>query len=287
MHLIMSFLLMLALLTPTSATAQSTTLSNFVRIDRDSKGAPAALQTAVAKYVPASGVKGVEIDLVAVIHVGERSYYQHLNKAFEQYDVVLYELVAPEGSRPRRDSEPQFGNPLALMQQLMKWGLRLEHQLEAVHYDKLNFVHADLSVEGMRKAIRDRGESEMTVFMSMIGELMQKMQQGAGKPGPQNPTVTIEDLMRPTALKRLMAEQLASAGGDVGFGKTVMRSLIDDRNAACMQVLARQLAAGKKKIAIFYGAAHMPDFDKRLRETHGLRRVSDEWINAWNLADSL
>jgi hypothetical protein len=45
------------------------------------------------------------------------------------------------------------------------------------------------------------------------------------------------------------------------------------------------LAAGKKKIAIFYGAAHMPDFDKRLKEDFGMKRTTSEWINAWNLAD--
>ena len=68
----------------------------------DESREPVALQTVIAKYVPASGEKGVEIDLVAVVHIGEKAYYERLNKEFEKYDAVLYELVAPEGISPRR-----------------------------------------------------------------------------------------------------------------------------------------------------------------------------------------
>ncbi len=31
-------------------------------------------------------------------HIGEKEYYEALNKRFEGYDVVLYELVAPAGT---------------------------------------------------------------------------------------------------------------------------------------------------------------------------------------------
>ena len=61
--------------------------------------------------------------------------------------------------------------------------------------------------------------------------------------------------------------------------------LVKDRNKACIKVLQQQLTAGKKKIAIFFGAAHMPDFDKRLKEDFGMKRTKSEWITAWNLAD--
>jgi len=50
--------------------------------------------------------------------------------------------------------------------------------------------------------------------------------------------------------------------------------------------LGQQLTAGKKKIAIFYGAAHMPDFDKRLKEDFGMKRTDSVWITAWNLVES-
>lgn len=277
--IIKSALLGLILLLPTLASAQTTTESRFLRIQRDGRE-PVALQTVIAKYV---GERGVEVDLVAVIHIGEQSYYRQLNKEFEKYETVLYELVAPEGTRPIKGGERRSDNPLAMLQLGMKLLLRLEHQLEVVDYDKANFVHADLSPEGMRKAMRDRGEDEMTVVLKVFAELMQKMRDDANKrPDFQAPTFGLEDLLNASKLKRLMAQQFEDAGGDISLGKTINQVLVEDRNKACMEVLQRQLAAGKKKIAIFYGAAHMPDFDKRLNDL-GMKRTTSVWVDAWSL----
>jgi hypothetical protein len=279
---IIKALLVLVFLLPTLAVAQFTPESSFVRIQRDANREPVALQTAIIKYVPQSGQQGVEVDLVSVIHIGEWDYYQLLNFLFEKYDSVLYELVAPEGATPQKGGEGRGDNPLAMLQLLMKFLLRLEHQLEVVDYQKANFVHADLSPEGMRRAMRDRGEDEMTVILKIFAELMQKMRADADKPTPPAPTFSIEDLLNATKLKRLMAQQLADAGGDVGLGKTLNQLLVEDRNKEAMKVLQKQLAAGKKKIAIFYGAAHMPDFDKRLADL-GMKRTTSSWVDAWNL----
>ena len=46
-------------------------------------------------------------------------------------------------------------------------------------------------------------------------------------------------------------------------------TLISGRNKVALDVLRKEIAAGKKKIAIFYGAGHMPDFQKRLRDDFG------------------
>jgi len=48
-------------------------------------------------------------------------------------------------------------------------------------------------------------------------------------------------------------------------------------------VLSEQIAAGKERIAIFYGAAHMEDFDRRLREDLSLEPGEVEWVEAWDL----
>ena len=112
---IIKALLVLVFLLPTLAAAQRTSDSDFIRIQRDSSGEPGALQTAITKYV---GEKDVEVDLVSAIHIGDRAYYQRLNEEFAKYDVVLYELVAPEGTRPSRGGE-RSDNPLAMLQQVM------------------------------------------------------------------------------------------------------------------------------------------------------------------------
>ena len=87
-----------------------------------------------------------------------------------------------------------------------------------------------------------------------------------------------------TKLKRVLAEQLSDqtelletlAGED---GST----LITVRNERALEVLREQLDDGARDIAIFYGAGHMPDLEKRLAEDFNMRRVSNEWIEAWDL----
>ena len=101
MRLIFKALLVLACLIATLPAAGADFRNpEFIRIQRNENRDPVALQTAIAKYVPAGGEKGAEIDLVAVVHIGEQAYYERLNKEFEKYDALLYELVAPEGNKP-------------------------------------------------------------------------------------------------------------------------------------------------------------------------------------------
>jgi hypothetical protein len=176
-------------------------------------------------------------------------------------------------------------NPVALLQQGMKIFLRLEHQLEVVDYQKANFIHADLSPEGMKAAMKERGDDETTIVLGVIADFLRKKNLDADKPEPQAPDISLTDLLNPKKFKRMMAQQFEDAGGDVSLGGTINRLLVEDRNKACIKVLQQQLTAGKKKIAIFYGAAHMPDFDKRLKEDFGMKRTEGEWITAWNLAD--
>ena len=286
MRLKSKVLLVLACLLPTlPAAGAEHSETRFIRIQRNENREPVALQTAVAKYSPASSEKGVEIDLVAAVHIGERAYYERLNREFEKYDAVLYELVAAEGNKPPKGGEKKSDNPVAMLQQGMKFFLRLEHQLEVVDYGKANFIHADLSPEGMRRAMKERGDDEMTVFLGVVADFLRKKNVGADKPAPQTPDISLNDLLNPTKFRRMMAQQFEDAGGDVVLGRTVNQLLVEDRNKACMKVLQQQLAAGKKKIAIFYGAAHMPDFDKRLKEDFDMKRTTSEWIDAWSLAD--
>jgi hypothetical protein len=286
MRLIIKTLLVLVCLLPTLAAAGVDTESRFIRIQRNENRDPVALQTVIAKYAPADGQQGVEIDLVAVVHIGEQGYYRRLNKEFEKYDAVLYELVATEGTRPPTGGQRKSDSPLAMLQLGMKFFLRLEHQLQVIDYHKPNFIHADLSPEGMRGAMKERGEDEMTIILGVILDFLRKQSQGADKPQPQAPDISLGDLLDATKLKRMLAQQFEDAGGDAGLGRTINQLLVEDRNKACMRILQQQLRAGKKKIAIFYGAAHMPDFEKRLKEELGMMRISSEWINAWSLVNS-
>jgi hypothetical protein len=83
-----------------------------------------------------------------------------------------------------------------------------------------------------------------------------------------------------------MAEQFtdmemltAAFGGEEGS------TLITDRNTAALGVLRREIDRGQRRIAIFYGAGHMDDFDRRLRKDFGLQPRETVWLEAWDLRE--
>ena len=43
--------------------------------------------------------------------------------------------------------------------------------------------------------------------------------------------------------------------------------IIESRNERCLEVLQQQLAAGRKKLGIYYGAAHMEHIERRLLQS--------------------
>jgi hypothetical protein len=200
---------------------------------------------------------------------------------------------------------------LALIQQMATLMLDLDSQMEHIDYTRDNFVHADLSPEEMAEAVRRRGDDGLTLLLSITADLLrqqnlQEMRQesqrrdaggasnaarrqrgdshpGAGQPEPD----VVTQLFDPDGAvksKRTLAEQfeqLTGPGG--GLGDTLHRILVADRNKAAVRVFQTELAKGKKRIAIFYGAAHMEDFEKRLTSQFGLKRQSEQWLTAWDL----
>jgi hypothetical protein len=91
---------------------------------------------------------------------------------------------------------------------------------------------------------------------------------------------------REVKLRRIMAEQFTDMEAlTAAFGGEEGSTLITDRNAAALRVLKDQLGRGRRRIAIFYGAAHMEDFDRRLREDFGLQPRETVWLEAWDLRE--
>lgn len=237
-----------------------------------------------------SGEDEVVVDLVSAIHVGDKKYYEALNELFQSYDAVLYELVAPEGTTPAERPAGSDTHPIGVMQQGLKDLLNLEHQLAIVDYEKENFVHADMSPEDFAKAMQDRNESFLTLFLRLAMEGV-KQQQKNGASGEGEDLRMLMALLSPNramALKRIMADQFEqiesiSAGLDGPNGSAILT----DRNKRCLDVLKKTLAdPTKKRISIFYGAAHMADMEKRLVADFDLKRAGSQWFVAWDMKES-
>lgn len=269
--------------------AKKADTDKFVRLVRDEQKQPLKLETAIVRFGPAAGHEGPTVDLVSAVHIADRPYYDELNKQLAQYDVVLYELVAPPGTRiPKGGKKPD--NPLAMIQQIMKIVLDLDLQTERIDYTAKNFVHADMSPEQMAKAMHDRGEDGLTLFLSIAADVLKDQNLQHQKQNGKEAGADLDlgslflDPQGPVKLKRMMAVQMeAFSSGETGLGKTLKNVLVTDRNQAALRVLRRENAKGHKKIAIFFGAAHMPDFETHLRQDFGLERKSQHWLTAWDI----
>jgi len=251
----------------------------YVRHARNPDGSPAALEVAITGFEDSSGAR---VDLVSAVHVADRGYFSELDRRLAEYEVVLYELVGEPGqvNAPRGAAPSMVG----LLQGGMKNALGLAFQLDEIDYRRDNMVHADLTPQAFSASMRERSES----FGGMMFRAwaMALAEQGAGKTAGQEAdflkVLFASDRQR--ALKQLLAAQLADqvhlletmAGKD---GST----LITVRNQRALEVLDEQLAAGAERIAIFYGAGHMPDFETRLIRDFGMQRIESEWIEAWDL----
>jgi len=271
------------------ADPKKTAPTKFVQLLKDKAGKPLYLQTAVVRYVSAKGDSDLVVDLVGVVHVADRKYYNKLNKLFEDYDSVLFELVMPKGTKVPKGGKKGSSNPLSMLQDIMTLVLQLDLQTKCIDYTCTNFVHADLSPQEMADLIAKRGDNALSLTLSIAADILREQNKMADKVGANagqslpDPFKLLLDPQAPSKLKAMMAEQMEQMADGTGLGKTLNQLLIDDRNAACMKVFDKQVAAGKKKIAIFYGAAHMPDFERRLIQDHGMKRQSVQWYDAWDL----
>ncbi len=262
----------------------------WVRSLTDEDGSVTALQTAIGRYegTPPGAAGPVRVDLVGAIHVGDRAYYRDLNKRFEGYDAVLFELVAPEGTVVPKGGRVGSDNPLGAMQNGMKGLLDLEHQLEIVDYTRPNFVHADMSPEQLFSTMEARDEGFLKLYFRMMGQGIAEQTKTAseGESAEFDLMKAMFSKDRPRRMKMALAGQLTQLDGLLtSFGGEKGTTLIHERNRTALDVLDREVAAGKKSFAVFYGAGHLTDMDKHLRERFGLRQTGKQWVTAWDLAE--
>jgi hypothetical protein len=261
--------------------------SDFIRLRRNEKKVPLAMETAIVHYAPADkNRKYPTVDLVAAFHIGEKKYYEELNKAFENYDVVLYELVAPLGTRvPKGGVTEKSESTLSKIQKFLKNTLELEFQLDQIDYTKSNFVHADMSPADIAKSMSEKGETWASIITRLMTYSMAQQAKNGGDDGSAELLFALFSKNRAMALKRAIADQL-----DMNDTLSVLEgpagsTLISGRNKIALDVFRKEIGKGKRKIAIFYGGGHMPDMDKRLRADFGLVPVETRWLTAWDLKE--
>ncbi|MEM9351926.1 MAG: hypothetical protein AAGA92_02845 [Planctomycetota bacterium] len=268
--------------------ASTATAEAWVRLAEDDQGKAAALEVAVASYAPneAAGRTGYTVDLVGAIHVGDRDYYRELNRRFREYDSVLYELVAPDGTVVPRGRGTSSTNPLGAVQNGMKSMLGLEHQLEQVDYTRANFVHADISPDQFLESMERRDESFSKMYFRMVGQAIaqQSRQSALGESADLDIFSALMSKDRPRRLKIALAKQFGAMDDLLsGLSGPNGSTIITERNKRALEVLRQRIDAGDRRIAVFYGAGHLSEMHDELLEGFGLEQTSKKWLEAWDL----
>lgn len=267
-----------------AAAALADSQTQFVRIDLDEDAQPRALQVSIVTYAP-TDERLLGVDLLGAIHIGDAAYYRELNDRFREYDALLYELVAPQEAVASNRLDKRKGI-LSTTQAGMTKLLDLTFQLDEINYDQANFVHADLSPSELRASMEERGESLYVYFWRLF---FASMDEYAKDPLGLRDIEMMSSMLssnQDDSLKTMLAYEMTNVeqvqdilGDDSGS------AVIGARNQRAIDVLKEQIDAGAKRIGIFYGVAHMPDLESRLRDQLDLHYERTEWVDAWVLGN--
>jgi hypothetical protein len=273
-------LLLLAISICTSAASFADGLPDYIRFAEDAKSA--RLEVAIRTLTMPSGQK---VDLIGAIHIADDAYYQELNKRFDSYDSVLFELVGD----PKRLTEKAQTNDSAVSTIQLAAGdfLNLTFQLDAIDYSKKNMVHADATAAEFEKMQKERGETMMTLF----ARAMQVQASGKFNDNAMNELDTF-------GLIRILMSQDSAAAFKVALAKMFdqMESMtaamegkdgsavLSGRNRVVLKKLELVLADRKqRRIAVFYGGAHMPGIESSLTKDMKAKPTAEEWLPAWTM----
>lgn len=231
-----------------------------------------SLDTAVVTY---KNKTGQTVDLIGAIHIADKAYYDRLNERFKSYDALLYEMVAPKNARPIK------GRSGMDIHKVSATILGLETQMANVDYSPKNFVHADCSFDDLKKAGKARGESALTFTLGAITDMIRAGNAAQEKVVAADEQISLLDLLGSdkSKMKQIFAKQMLSS--DSALGPTIGYYIVDVRNEAAMKVVVEQLKS-KNKLGLFYGAAHLPDFHKRLTAL-GFEPIDTQWEVAWKI----
>jgi hypothetical protein len=185
--------------------------------------------------------------------------------------------LKPDEKQPdeRRDLYKEFADAL---------GVSL--QVRSIDYDRPGWEPADLPMEELLDRLWRRGERSTTLEMLSkqdgFAQGMLRFLLSMVSESPQFKKLVIQALGGAGE-----AAGRAQGGRRAGLGEVDERIIIDERNDAVIDELAHLLGrpTPPASVAIFYGAAHMGDFEATLRERWGLEPAEVVWSSAMGVDD--
>jgi hypothetical protein len=249
------------------------------------------LQIAVRRFVPAKG-RGPVVWLSGASHIGESNYFTTLQRHLDAQALVLFEGVGAKEKKMRFNPDEEIS-----IQHTMAASLGLVFQLSAIDYDRPHFRNSDLTIAQLQGLLTDRtatnraGESTSTKASEEFQQLLQVMD-GSSFLGTllHAGLKLIGSSPKLQALTKVMLiEMLGQLKGDMSQLKGVppeiqrmLEVIIRERNKVVFDDLKAALRAFSppRSISVFYGAGHMADLEKLLRDELKYRPLDEVWLTA-------
>lgn len=261
------------------------------------------LQIALREFLPPERSQPV-VWLSGVSHIGESNYYARLQQHLDAQELVLYEGVSDRATRLQQKRKSKYSEPQPLkpdeeeasIQNTLAEALELAFQLTSIDYSRPHFHNSDLTIEEIQSLIvkETSGAGRPSKTASEFQKLL-AMMEGDGMAAfvMQAGLRLISSSPKLRALARLMMiETLGRFGGNVSElaglppeWQRLVQILIESRNEAVLKDLRAELLKKRapKSVSIFYGAAHMGDFQKRLVNELNYRAGRAMWLPAFSV----
>ena len=207
-------------------------------------------------------------------------------------DLVLPRLVLPRLVFPR-DAAATATNPDSAKSTAAKDeqrdlykefadALGVSLQVRSIDYDRAGWEPADLPMEELLDRLWRRGERSVTLEM-----LSQRDGIGQGMLRFFLSLVSQSREFKKMVIQALGTRDAGETRGGGGLSDVDERIIIHERNDAVIDELAHVLARADapSSVAIFYGAAHMADFEPTLRERWGLEPAEATWSVAMSVEE--
>lgn len=241
------------------------------------------LDIAVRLYQPTEG-DGPTIALVGAIHIGDPGYYTALQGILDGHDLVLFEGVGgpKQEEQEQQEKEEAQEDDTPDLYQTLATQLGLAAQSEHIHTEQPGWINSDMRWDELRERFGD----DNAVFNFLNGAAFGGGEQSKALLGMIERTFSRNPNMR-IMLKRMMINLLGQKMPDIGAlaGKDFERVIVEERNQVVIDDLKQALKEkpGLRSVALFYGAAHMPDMEKRLHDQLGYKHVAGFWLPAITL----
>jgi|GEM_PF-364365 len=253
----------------------------FLRFTKE--GARPGLQAAVLHYVKAGAPR---VDLVGAVHAADAAYFRETQRWLDRVDVVLYEMVKPKDSKPweRAEDASRPESAVTAFQKALARLFDLTFQLERIDYRRAHFVHADMTAEEFTAAGGAGMTKEAEGMLARVKPLLAMAEAAMRPPADASPERRASAERMRANVKEMLARMLGSVGSNAGRllgGGEAGDLIIGQRDEVVMRRLD-ELPPGLSSVAIFYGAAHLSDLEKRLVE-RGYARAGGRWVTAWDV----